>query len=144
MRMYLSLGSCLLGSALLCGLAAAAETPSAPAKALLDVRIPDPYGVLYVDGKKTESRGESILLETPVLEAGKENIYHLRAAFRSGDRLLIQDRTVQVYPGRTTTVAFDGKDARSAPLPSTNPAPPGYEMLPYPRPATDKDARQSN
>jgi uncharacterized protein (TIGR03000 family) len=140
-RLHLSLRNCLLGSSLLWAVTARAETPPAPAKALLEVRMPDPYGVLYVNGKKTESRGESILLETPLLESGKEHVYHLRAAFRSGDRLLIQDRIVQVQPGRTTTVAFDGKDARSAPLPQANPTPPGYELLPCPRPATDKDAR---
>jgi hypothetical protein len=89
--------------------------------------------VLYVNGKKTQSRGELIRLETPELDSSKTNSYHLRAAFRSGDKLLIQDRTVEVQPGRTTTVTFDGKDATSVPLSPANPHPGGLELLPPPR-----------
>jgi uncharacterized protein (TIGR03000 family) len=133
---------CLLGGGMLLALAAVrGETPATPttAKAFIEVQMPDPFGVLYVNGKKTGSRGEFIRLETPPLESGKDHAYDLRAAFRSGDKLLIQDRTVQVQAGRTITVAFDGKDAHSTAL--RPPSPPTYEMLPYPRPATDKDSR---
>jgi uncharacterized protein (TIGR03000 family) len=145
-RYRLCLRGCLIGSCLLLSLAVRAEPPGpAPGKALLQVRTPDPYAVLYVNGKKTESRGELIWLETPMLDSGKTNVYQLRVAFRSQDRLLIQDRTVEVQAGRTTTVTFDGKNALSVPLPQANPvpgsAPGGHELLPYPRPATDKDSK---
>jgi len=139
---------CLIGSCLFltCAVFAQAPLTPAPGKALLQVRTPDPYAVLYVNGRKTESRGELIWLETPVLDNGKTYLYQLRAAFRSQDRMLIEDRTVEVQSGRTTTVTFDGKNALSVPLPQASPAPGtpapgGYELLPYPRPATDKDGK---
>jgi uncharacterized protein (TIGR03000 family) len=105
---------------------------AADASAVIEVHLPDEGAVVYVNGVKTSSRGTVRLLQTPLLEPGKVHIYGLRAAFRSGDNLVIQDRQVEVQAGRTTSVTFDGNKARTIPLfaPPANDTP---ELLPPPR-----------
>jgi hypothetical protein len=79
------------------------------------VRIPDPIGLLYVDGRLTDTRGESRLIEAP--PAGKGQVVRLRAAFKVGDNLLIEEKEVAVRAGEVTEVSFDGTRATSVPLP---------------------------
>jgi uncharacterized protein (TIGR03000 family) len=123
---------------LTCG-AVAADLPAGAgdANAFIEVHLPDEGAVVYVNGAKTESRGTVRRLQTPTLEPGKVHIYVLRAAFRSGNNLVIQDRQVEVQAGRTTSVTFDGSKGRTVPLftPPANADTP--ELLPPPRRATD-------
>jgi hypothetical protein len=83
------------------------------------VRIPDPIGLLYVDGHLTDSQGESRLIEAPA--PGKSRVVRLRAAFKAGDNLLIEEKEVVVRAGELTEVSFDGAHATSVPLPKSRP-----------------------
>jgi hypothetical protein len=79
------------------------------------VRMPDPIGLLYVDGRLTDSRGESRFVETPA------GAVRLRAAFKSGENLLIEEKEVVVRAGQVTEVVFDGARATSVALPKSHP-----------------------
>ena len=59
-------------------------------------------------------------VQSPPLEGGKPFVFQLRAAFRVGDNLLIEDRQVTVGSGELGDVSFDGKRALSVPLPRSN------------------------
>jgi hypothetical protein len=83
------------------------------------VSIPDPIGLLYVDGQLTETRGELRLIEAPA--PGKVQTVRLRAAFKVGDNLLIEEKEVVVRAGQVTEVSFDGARATSVPLPKSRP-----------------------
>jgi uncharacterized protein (TIGR03000 family) len=134
-----------LGCALAClageGTASCADTlPQANGdsqRARLEVQVPDARGLLYVDGQRIEPRGAHYSLRTPPLEAGEAYYYHLRAAFRSGERLVIQDRKIEVHAGQAVSITFDGKNALSVPLPGE------IEQAPPPRvlPPTDAGLR---
>jgi hypothetical protein len=90
---------------------------------------------VYVEDHLTSTRGTERVLETPFLEPGKAYRYRLRAAFRSGANLLIQEQVAWVQAGRETAVRFDGVGALAIPLtPSDNP--PSDDRLPAPRKIT--------
>jgi hypothetical protein len=93
--------------------------PSSPAPAAtgLRVRVPDPIGLLYVDGRLTDTRGESRIIEM----TDKTQVVRLRAAFKAGDNLLIEEKEVVVRAGGLTEVNFDGARATSVPLPKSRP-----------------------
>jgi uncharacterized protein (TIGR03000 family) len=134
MRRLLLLMACGVVSSALTSTAVWADSaPATPSsRAFLEIRVPDPRGLLYVDGRRIEPRGASYSLQTPPLEPGQAYYYHVRAAFRSGERLLIEERTVAVHAGRTVAIAFDGKDALSVPLPPATTSS-GEELAPTPR-----------
>jgi uncharacterized protein (TIGR03000 family) len=98
---------------------AAPPAMPAPDRAYVQVQIPDPIGLLYVDGRLTETRGTSRQIESPSLERGKVYAFKLRAAFQVGENLLIEDREVLVRAGQVADVTFDGKGAISVPLPQS-------------------------
>jgi hypothetical protein len=100
-------------------------TPGNPAlvSACVQVAIPDPIGLLYVDGRLTDTRGASRLIESPVMERGKVQVFRLRAAFKAGDNLLIEEKEVSVRAGEVAAVTFDGGGALSVPLPRGGPSP---------------------
>jgi uncharacterized protein (TIGR03000 family) len=87
------------------------------ARACVQVSIPDPIGLLYIDGRLTDTRGESRRIESPVLEPGKVHVFRLRAAFKAGENLLIEEKEVAVRAGQLATVTFDGSGAVSVALP---------------------------
>jgi hypothetical protein len=93
----------------------------APDRAAVRVRIPDPIGLLYVDGRLTDTRGESRLLESSTMTAGTTHVFRLRAAFQVGENLLIEEKDVTVRCGQVTEVTFDGARATSVPLPRSRP-----------------------
>lgn len=100
------------------------------ARALVRVQLPDRNGLLYVNGGPAR-RGAQHVLTTPILEPGHSYKLHLRAAFRSGSQLLIEDRALEVHAGQCLTVAFDGSRAQKVSLPSSAENP---ETAPSPRP----------
>jgi hypothetical protein len=90
-----------------------------PATCGARVQIPDPIGLLYVDGRLTDTRGESRFIEAPA--PGRDQVVRLRAAFKAGENLLIEEKEVMIRAGQVTEVAFDGARATAVPLPKTRP-----------------------
>jgi uncharacterized protein (TIGR03000 family) len=86
------------------------------APAMIDVGIPDPIGLLLIEGETTKTKGTARKLESPLLAPGKDYPIRLRAAFAVGDRLLIEDRDVVIHAGDSIAVNFDGSRAIAAPL----------------------------
>jgi uncharacterized protein (TIGR03000 family) len=95
----------------------AAPHKPAPDRACVQIHIPDPSGVLYLDGKLTNTRGTTRQLESPPLEFGKTHVFKLRAGFQVGENLLIEEKEVLVRAGELSDVTFDGARAKSVPLP---------------------------
>jgi hypothetical protein len=100
------------------------------ARGVVTVGMPDDRGLLYVNGEEYPRRGRTHVVRTELLEAGQPTVFVLRAAFRSGDELLVEERTITVPAGATTVIAFDGSKARRVKLP---PLPEGFDELPPPR-----------
>jgi uncharacterized protein (TIGR03000 family) len=96
----------------------------APDRACVQVAIPDPIGLLYVDGRLTDTRGTTRLIESPPLERGKAHVFRLRAGFKVGDNLLIEEKEVVVRAGEPAAVTFDGARATAVPLPRSGPQAP--------------------
>jgi hypothetical protein len=107
------------------------QTPPIPnaAPAMLRVQLPDADGVLYVAGELVRSHGTARPLQSPPLPLGQPTPLHVRAAFRVGDRLLIEDKRLLLWGGQTLDVTFDGAGAVAVPLPR-----PEAEVAPPPRP----------
>ena len=103
------------------------------ARGFAEVHIPDERGLLYVNDEPEPLRGPVLDVRTPFLKRGECYTLHLRAAFRSGDDLLIQDQTVTVSGGETRAVRFGGASAIRIPLR------PRGEMLPPPRELPGKE-----
>jgi hypothetical protein len=93
-----------------------------PAPAYLQVGIPDPYGLLYIEDELVRTGDGSRLLQSPPLPRGCAHPLRLRAVFASGDRLLIEDKVVLLRAGESSRVTFDGSGAVAVPLPRQNPA----------------------
>lgn len=104
------------------------------ARGFVEVRIPDERALLYVDDEPDPLRGAVLKLKTPLLEVGKSYTLPLRAAFRSGDELLIQDLAVVVPAGAVKVVKFDGVNAVRVPLPGQGEELPPPRVLPPPVP----------
>jgi hypothetical protein len=94
---------------------------------IVEVHVPDARGLLYVNGEPEPRYGPVQVLRTEPLYAHTPQTFLLRAAFRSGDNLLIEERTVSVSAGEVTSVTFDGSGAVRVKLPA------GAEELPKPR-----------
>jgi hypothetical protein len=99
-------------------------------RGILEVHLPDPNGLLYVNGNPEPLRGPVHVLRTEILKGGPAEVFVLRAAFRSGGELLIEDRTVAAGRGERIPVTFDGTNAIRVKLPHPGP---GAEELPPPR-----------
>jgi uncharacterized protein (TIGR03000 family) len=100
----------------------APETPPLPnsAPAALQVQVPDPHALLYVEGELVRTSGMSRQLESPVLLPGKAYPVRIRVTYVSGDRFMIEDRVISLRAGESTSVAFDGTGGLSVPLPREN------------------------
>jgi uncharacterized protein (TIGR03000 family) len=88
------------------------------APATLQVDIPDPDGLLYVEGQKVTTDGAlRRYLQSPPLPPGQDCLLRLTAVFGVGDRILVEDRQVLIRAGQCTAVTFDGSRAVAAPMP---------------------------
>jgi hypothetical protein len=103
--------------------------PSSPLAqpAFLRVEMPDPDGLIYIEGELMRSSGISRLLQSPPIPLDMHCPLRLRAAFRVGDNLLIEDKQVQLHAGESTSAIFDGSRAFSVPLRLD-----GVEIIPFP------------
>ena len=114
-------------------LPSAFQSPNRPplpesAPAFLQVEIPDDDGLLYIEGELIHTKGTVRWYQSPPLPPGRDCTLHLRAAFQSGDHLLIEDKEVSLQAGANTAVKFDGRQAQSVALPKGP-----TEPLPFPR-----------
>jgi uncharacterized protein (TIGR03000 family) len=99
----------------------AVSLPPAPDRACVQVHIPDPIGLLYIDGRLTDTAGASRQVQSPALGHDQLHVFRLRAAFKSGENLLIEEREVAVRVGQVADVTFDGSRATAVPLPRAAP-----------------------
>lgn len=86
------------------------------APAFLRVEVPDPDGLLYVEGELIHGDGMVRLLQSPPMPPGAACPLHLRAAFKVGDRFFIEDKQVLLRAGDGVAATFDGSQAASVPL----------------------------
>lgn len=97
------------------------------ARGFAEVHIPDARGLLYVNDDPEPLRGPVLDVQTPFLKRGERHTLQLRAAFRAGDELLIQDQAITIAGGETVVVRFNGMHAMRVPLREKS------ELLPPPR-----------
>lgn len=104
--------------------------PALPESApgFLQVEIPDDDGLVYIEGELIHTKGTLRYYQSPPLPPGTPCVLHLRAAFKAGDNLLIEDKQVVIQAGENSAVQFDGSKAVSVPLPRGE-----AEPLPFPR-----------
>ena len=105
-------------------LPSAFQSPTRPplpeaAPGFLQVEIPDDDGLIYIENELVRTKGTVRLLQSPSLPPGAPCTLHLRAAFKVGDNLLIEDKQVEIRAGENTSVKFDGARALSVALPKT-------------------------
>lgn len=81
--------------------------PPTTAPALVRVSIPDPHGIVYVEGQLVRTTADR-LLESPPLPLGVDHPLRLSAVFQVGDRIFVEDRTLTLRAGECTAVTFDG------------------------------------
>jgi hypothetical protein len=86
------------------------------ATATLSVELPDPDGLLYIEGELIRSNGKSRLLQSPPIPLNVSFPISLRATFAAGDDLLIEDKQIELHAGKITVAIFDGSRAISVPL----------------------------
>jgi uncharacterized protein (TIGR03000 family) len=79
---------------------------AARSKARISVSLPEPDAEVWFDGKKTSSRGDDRLFETPALEPGATPTYTVTATWRQNGRPVTQTRTVKAVAGGTSVVDF--------------------------------------
>jgi hypothetical protein len=103
--------------------------PSSPLAqpAFLRVEMPDPDGLLYIEGELIRSKGISRQLQSPPIPVDMHYSVRLTAAFRVGHNLLIEDRQSDLRAGECTIAIFDGSEALSVPLRLD-----GAEVIPFP------------
>jgi hypothetical protein len=89
--------------------------PAAPAE--IQLGIPDPYGLVYIEDQLVRRKDASGLMQSPPLQPGKDYPLRLRAVYAVGDRLLIEDKQVVLRAGERIAVTFDGSKAVAVPLP---------------------------
>src|SRR5262249_40027798 len=112
---------------------AGSGSPAAPPfpqalPASLYVEMPDPNGLLYIEDELIRSHGTARRLQSPPLPRGSTRTLRLRAAFKVGDRLLIEDQQVVLRAGASAVVTFDGRRAVSVPFDQDD-----AEVAPFPR-----------
>jgi uncharacterized protein (TIGR03000 family) len=88
---------------------------SAPAN--IRVEIPDTVGVLFLGDDYLACRGTLRYLQSPMLAPGQSYSVSLRAGWMVGDRILIEERQIELRAGETTAVTFDGSRAMNVPVP---------------------------
>lgn len=80
---------------------------------MIEVSLPDPNAVVWIDGAETASRGTSRRYESPVLEAGWNYSYSIRAAWTTDDgETRVIERQVPLSPGGRVIVDFTTTPSR--------------------------------
>jgi uncharacterized protein (TIGR03000 family) len=74
--------------------------------AVIRLYIPDRFGEVFFDGKKSSSVGTTRYYVTPDLEKTKDWQYVVKARFQKDGRTVTEEQTIQVSPGKTVQVDF--------------------------------------
>lgn len=77
--------------------------------AFIRVLLPTPDADVYLDGRKTTSRGLERIYEVPPIDVNREYTYEVRAEWREGAQTLMPSRIVRFKGGQTVTVDFSAK-----------------------------------
>jgi uncharacterized protein (TIGR03000 family) len=72
----------------------------------IDVRVPDPDAVVWIDGHQTAQRGTARQFVSPPLTPGSAYRYEIRAEWTQGGRKVEQKQTVNVEAGQRLAVDF--------------------------------------
>ncbi|HZT80678.1 MAG TPA: TIGR03000 domain-containing protein [Gemmataceae bacterium] len=88
--------------------AAFLSPPAAPQglHATLDVELPDPDAVVWIDGHRTKQAGTQRQYVSPPLQAGQSYRYEVRAEWTAGGRKVEQTQTVTVRAGEQVSLFF--------------------------------------
>ena len=86
------------------------------APGFVQVSVPDPDALLFVEGERVRIDGTSRQLESPALPPGKADPIRVRAAYVVGKNFVIEDKELLIRAGETTAVTFDGSKALIVPL----------------------------
>jgi uncharacterized protein (TIGR03000 family) len=70
------------------------------------VILPDPQAQVWFDGNLTQQTGTDRLFHTPPLSASASNTYRVRASWTEDNRVVQQERVVNVSPGGHVLVDF--------------------------------------
>jgi len=101
--------------------------------ARLEIRLPDPQGTIWVEGKEMTSSGTVRQFKSPQLDPSQQYTYRVRAQWRDNGRLLEDERQVKVQANNLAVCDF------TQPLPAAadagTPGPPDLPP-PQPRPTT--------
>jgi uncharacterized protein (TIGR03000 family) len=101
--------------------ASASVAPERPQTAvLIQVHVPAPDAELWVEGRKTASRGNWRQFLSPPLIPGKQYVYEVRAQWLKDGREIHQNRKVAVRAGEQAVLDFTRPEqARTASAPSS-------------------------
>jgi uncharacterized protein (TIGR03000 family) len=82
--------------------------PNMPKEANVQVILPDPSVVVWLDDHRTTSTGREREYATPPLQPGKKYTYTVTAMWERNGEVLTEERRVAVVAGRTTFVDLTG------------------------------------
>ncbi|HZZ77359.1 MAG TPA: hypothetical protein VFE62_02510 [Gemmataceae bacterium] len=86
------------------------------APANLHIQIPDPYGLVYINGELIRGTGVRRSLQSPMLLPGRAYPVRVRATYVVGDQFVIEDREVMVRAAEAASVVFDGTRGVRVPM----------------------------
>jgi uncharacterized protein (TIGR03000 family) len=89
--------------------------PTSPATIL--VNLPDPYGLVYIDGQLVRTKTPDRVFESSPLPVGVEYPVRFKAVFQVGEKILVEEKTVTLRASDHLAVTFDGTTAISVPAP---------------------------
>jgi len=81
--------------------------------ALVNVRLPDPNAEVWIDGKKTQSKGTVREFESPPLDPGKNYTYEVKARWTENGKDREVTKTVPVRANGVATADFTASADRS-------------------------------
>jgi uncharacterized protein (TIGR03000 family) len=102
--------------------------------ARMEVRLPDPDGRIWVEGKQMTSTGAVRQFRSPQLDPAKQYTYTLRAEWHENGKLISEEREVKVQANSLAVVDFT-KPSQAAPA-TDGPALPDLPP-PQPRPTAE-------
>ncbi len=88
--------------------------PIAASNATIRVVLPDPQATVLFDGRKTTSTGAERYYDTPALTPGGSYEYQVQVSWMQDGKLVSDQRSVAVTPGKTTDVVFSRTGAQPA------------------------------
>lgn len=75
-------------------------------QATLNVRLPVPTAVVWIEGVRTTQTGVTRTFYSPSLSPGSDYTYHVRARWVESGRTVEQERTAPVHAGQQSTLDF--------------------------------------